>query len=116
MTSVSESLIKKISKQIDSAKNNNLVTIDIWNLYQCLALDVIGETAFGQTFEMVENNSHFITKAIEKEMKGSAVNSISPFLAKLFTEDSTRLNPELEQVSITLKLTSYIQNNLMVFF
>ncbi|KAI8879798.1 cytochrome P450 [Backusella circina FSU 941] len=97
MISVTESLIKKIGKQIENTKNDDFATIDIWNLYQCLALDVIGETAFGQTFEMVENNSHFITKAIAKEMEGSAVNSISPLFAKLFMQDATRINPELEQ-------------------
>jgi hypothetical protein len=67
MHKVTESLIYKIDSDI--AKNSdelNYGTVDIWGLAQRLALDVIGETAFGQTFNMVENNDHFVPTAISE--------------------------------------------------
>lgn len=67
MTTVTESLVHKIDSEIAQDHDNlNYGTVDIWNLVQCLALDVIGETAFGQTFNMVEDNKHFVPSAISQ--------------------------------------------------
>ncbi|KAI8875596.1 cytochrome P450 [Backusella circina FSU 941] len=93
MTSVTESLLEKIDKEIE----NNSETVDIWNLYQCLALDIIGETAFGQSFRMIENNSHYITKAIGKELREFAIVHTFPILSKLFLKNASRFDPKLEK-------------------
>lgn len=67
MATVTESLIHKIDSEIAQDYDNlNYGTVDIWSLVQRLALDVIGETAFGQTFNMVENNKHFVPAAISQ--------------------------------------------------
>lgn len=96
MASVTESLLERINKEIENANE----TVDIWNLYQCLALDVIGETAFGQSFQMIENNSHFITKAIGKEMQEFALVHTFPLLSKLFLKNAARFDPKLEKVRV----------------
>lgn len=67
MTTVTESLIHKIDSEIAQDHDDlNYGTVDIWSLVQRLALDVIGETAFGQTFNMVEDNKHFVPSAISQ--------------------------------------------------
>ncbi|KAI8982259.1 cytochrome P450 [Mycotypha africana] len=96
MVSVTESLIKKldadIAASLDEAKYG---TVDIWNMVQRLALDVIGETAFGQSFHMVENNSHFVPGAIAEQMRLSAVSVVYPLLSKLFIKNAGKNNPQL---------------------
>jgi hypothetical protein len=102
MAECTETLLKKIDKEIDSTKDmNNYGTIDIWSLVQRLALDVIGETAFGQTFHMVENNNHFVPKAIAGEMFNSAISTMYPLLSRLFLKNGGKTDPELEKVKIT---------------
>ena len=67
MHKVTESLVYKIDSDIaQNSDESNYGTVDIWGLAQRLALDVIGETAFGKTFNMVENNDHFVPTAINE--------------------------------------------------
>ncbi|KAG2216004.1 hypothetical protein INT46_007064 [Mucor plumbeus] len=108
MHKVTESLIYKIDSDI--AKNNdelNYGTVDIWGLAQRLALDVIGETAFGQTFNMVENNDHFVPTAISEEMRATAISILYPTLAKLFLKNGGKADPKLKDFMIGV-----IQNRL----
>ncbi|KAL0087814.1 cytochrome P450 CYP5313 [Phycomyces blakesleeanus] len=65
-----ESLIKKIDSEIEKTKGNEeFGTIDIWHITKCMALDVIGETAFGGTFNMIDNDDHIVPSTILKLMK-----------------------------------------------
>lgn len=99
MHKVTESLVAKIDKEIAKDHDqNNYGKVDIWNLMQCLALDVIGETAFGSTFNMIEDNSHFVPKAISEEMIESAISSMYPILSKFMLKNGGKVNPELQQV------------------
>jgi hypothetical protein len=100
MATVTESLIKKVDNEITKEHDdNNYGTVDIWKLMQCLALDVIGETAFGQTFNMIENNSHFVPVAISEDMRTTAISVTYPILSKLFIKDSDKTNPKLTKVT-----------------
>ena len=100
MTTVTESLVHKIVSEIaQDHDESNYGTIDIWSLVQRLALDVIGETAFGQTFNMVENNDSFVPEAISLEMRNSAISVMYPILAKLFLPHGGKTDPKLEKVS-----------------
>lgn len=99
MASCTETLLKKIDREIESTKDaDNYGTIDIWSLVQRLALDVIGETAFGQTFHMVEDNTHFVPKAIAGEMRSSAISAMYPLLSKLFLKNGGKTDPQLTEV------------------
>ncbi|KAI7905070.1 cytochrome P450 [Cokeromyces recurvatus] len=98
MISVTHSLINRINEEIDKEHDkDNYGIIDIWSLVQCLALDVIGETAFGESFNMIENNSHFVPAAIVEEMKLSAISVMYPLLSKLFLKKSRMINPKLTE-------------------
>lgn len=99
MKSVSTTLVQQIDKEIELTKDKNgYGTINIWNLMQCLALDVIGETAFGQTFHMVENGTHKIPAIISFRMKVGAYVMAYPTISKLiFTGEP---DPRLQGVRI----------------
>jgi hypothetical protein len=102
MTTVTESLIEKIDNEIEKEHDkNNYGTVDIWNLVQYLALDIIGKTAFGQAFNMIENNRHFVPAAIGEEMRSSTISVMYPILSKLFIKDADKTNPKLTKVTAT---------------
>ncbi|CAO0800979.1 unnamed protein product [Mucor circinelloides] len=108
MTTVTESLIHKIDSEIAQDHDDlNYGTVDIWSLVQRLALDVIGETAFGQTFNMVEDNKHFVPSAISQEMKSSAISVLYPTLSKFILPNGGKTNPKLQEF-----LTGVIEDRL----
>ncbi|CAO3652710.1 unnamed protein product [Mucor hiemalis] len=95
MRKVAENLVSKIDKEIDKANNGEYVEIDIWTLLQCFALDIIGETAFGTSFNMIEDNSHFVPAAINEEMRAGAISALYPFLSKFILKEGGKMNSEL---------------------
>ena len=97
MKSVSRTLVVQIDKEIEETKDGSgYGTINVWNLMQCLALDVIGETAFGQTFQMVENGSHPVPAIISKRMKVGAYVVSYPAIAKRILTGAP--DPRIEKV------------------
>ncbi|KAF1799833.1 cytochrome P450 CYP5313 [Mucor lusitanicus] len=108
MAKVAESLVHKIDSEIVlQGDKDSYASVDIWGLAQRLALDVIGETAFGQTFNMVENNDHFVPGAITDEMRATAVSVLYPLLAKLFLKNGGEPDPQLRKF-----MTDIIQDRL----
>ncbi|CAO0790909.1 unnamed protein product [Mucor circinelloides] len=108
MAKVAESLVYKIDSEIAlNSDKDRYAKVDIWGLAQRLALDVIGETAFGQTFNMVENNDHFVPGAITNEMRETAVSVLYPLLAKIFLKNGGGPDPELRKF-----MTNIIQDRL----
>ncbi|KAL9542581.1 hypothetical protein MBANPS3_008546 [Mucor bainieri] len=116
MAKVAESLVHKIDSEIAlHGDKDNYASVDIWGLAQRLALDVIGETAFGQSFNMVENNDHFVPGAITDEMRATAVSVLYPLLAKLFLKNGGGPDPQLRKASYAhdvLFMTDIIQDRL----
>jgi hypothetical protein len=109
MQSVASSLVDQIDKEIELAKDNEgYGTVNVWNLMQCLALDVIGETAFGQTFHMLENGKHPVPTVISFRMKVGAFVMAYPFIAKMFL--SGKADPRLEKV--VSKNYAYMKHNI----
>lgn len=99
MSACTETLLKKIEREIEATKDaSEYGIIDIWSLVQRLALDVIGETAFGQSFNMVETNDHFVPKAISDDMFSAAISSMYPLLSKFILKNGGKTNPKLEEV------------------
>ena len=78
MITTTENFIKRIDGDIQKTKRNDgYGKVDVWILLQYLALDIIGETAFGKTFHMLEGNDHIVPAAISIEMV--AANYVSLF-------------------------------------
>lgn len=108
MAKVAESLVYKIDSEIAlHGDKDNYASVDIWGLAQRLALDVIGETAFGQTFNMVENNDHFVPAAITDGMRATAISVLYPLLAKLFLKNGGEPDPQLKEVRCVYMCMSY---------
>lgn len=106
MQNCTQLFIKQIDNEIELTKDNNgYGTVDIWGLLQRLALDVIGETAFGDSFEMIANNNHPIPHAISQAIRIGAIRALLPLFSKILlinTED-----PEPTIKSVTFNNTSY---------
>lgn len=70
MHQTTEAFVNKIDKDIKATQAaDGYGTVNLWVLFQCLALDIIGETAFGRSFDMLENNEHFVPRTIGNNMK-----------------------------------------------
>lgn len=105
---VANSLLEKITQDIAEKHDaDNFGQVDIWTLLKCYGLDVIGETAFGSSFNMIEDNSHFIPKAMNDELRDSAISAMFPILSKFILKDGGRTNPK-----ITKFLTEVIEKRM----
>ncbi|RCH84152.1 hypothetical protein CU098_004663 [Rhizopus stolonifer] len=81
---VIQSLIDQLDQEIQSTEDKDgFGTVDVWKQIQYLSLDIIGETAFGQSFNMVHGQSHFVASAILKKMRVASVIIAYPFLIYL---------------------------------
>ncbi|KAI8096496.1 cytochrome P450 [Halteromyces radiatus] len=79
-----QNLLDKVYSKVGDHPEQGAV-VDIWKLWQHLALDVIGTTAFGQTFDMIKNESHPVPDVIAAEMRWSGWVVAHPFLTKMLT-------------------------------
>ncbi|KAI9323898.1 cytochrome P450 [Dichotomocladium elegans] len=69
MAMMTKALLQRIDRDIaDSRNSDGYGVVDIWRLLQYLAIDIIGETAFGRTFHMLEGEDHFIPRFIKKTL------------------------------------------------
>lgn len=101
MLSCTRSLVDQIEKEIAmTTDSEGYGTVNIWRLITCLGLDVIGETAFGQTFNMIENGQHPVPTIISLRMKLGAFVFAYPFIAKLFLSGKT--DPRLQKVLVQI--------------
>lgn len=100
MDSCTEAFVHRINKDIDGSKDglDGYGTVDIWSLLGYLALDVIGSTAFGESFNMVDTNDHFVPIAITKGMRFAPMLILYPFLGTLIRVFGLNRSPEFGKV------------------
>ncbi|CAG8682113.1 12834_t:CDS:2 [Racocetra persica] len=67
--------------------NDDKPVINLYQLVQFCALDIIGETAFGGSFNMVETGSHPLPMKILDEMKRRVMCHTFPYFKMLFKKD-----------------------------
>ena len=94
MLGTTQAFVDRIDQDIEQTKNENgYGEVDIWTLLQYLALDIIGETAFGKTFHMLEGNDHIVPRTIGLSMKLSSyvMYLLSPYYIFLFCDKSTMI-------------------------
>ncbi|KAI8338009.1 cytochrome P450 [Chlamydoabsidia padenii] len=58
-----------LMNKIENAAARENYNLDIWKLFEHSALDMIGTTAFGQSFNMLETESHPVPDSIAYEMR-----------------------------------------------
>ncbi|KAL9539184.1 hypothetical protein PS6_011313 [Mucor atramentarius] len=85
MKGVSKSMIDQVQKDIQSTiDEEGYGTVDLWRIMSSTALDIIGETAFGETFHMLEDGTHPLPKLVMLRMKLAAYVSAYPSFFKIF--------------------------------
>lgn len=98
MDSCVEAFVNRIDKDIvdNGIGADGYGKVDIWALVGYLALDMIGSTAFGGSFDMVGSNNHFIPVAITRTMRIAPQLVMYPFIRKII-----RLNPSPKFEKVT---------------
>lgn len=102
MAGVSRSMVDQVQKAIQSSiDEEGYGTVDMWRIITCAALDVIGETAFGETFRMLEDGSHPVPKLVMLRMKISAYVVAYPFFFKIFVKGPS---PRIMNVNVKVPI------------
>ncbi|SAM08257.1 hypothetical protein [Absidia glauca] len=103
MDSCVEAFVNRIDRDIvdNGIGADGYGKVDIWALMGYLALDMIGSTAFGGTFDMVGSNNHFIPVAITRTMRIAPQLVMYPFIRKII-----RLNPSSKFEKFMLNLVN----------
>ncbi|CAO3610605.1 unnamed protein product [Cunninghamella echinulata] len=78
-----ENLVNKIDDTIKASPNGKEAPFDIWKGLQSYSLDIVGDTMFGQTFDMIKNESHPVPDCIAAEMRFAAKFLNRPGLIRL---------------------------------
>ncbi|CAG8623400.1 523_t:CDS:2, partial [Ambispora leptoticha] len=82
-----ESLVNKLSSLSSNDVDLKSPAVNIYGFLQALALDVIGETAFGGSFHIVENGNHPLPRKVFEEFKRRVICATFPFLRPFKKQD-----------------------------
>ncbi|KAG0209506.1 hypothetical protein BGX28_010279 [Mortierella sp. GBA30] len=74
--------------------------VNICSFMNRLSLDIIGETAFGETFQMVKNDNHPIPRQMAKSLKRSMQQAFNPWMKWLLNLDYSFINFSVERVKV----------------
>ncbi|CAO3619566.1 unnamed protein product [Cunninghamella echinulata] len=103
ITVCTEQFINKINKQINETKDEESYgTVDIWNLLACLALDIIGEVAYNESFNLINDNDHFIPTSITRGMRLSSLFIVYPFIGNLIKLFGLNRDPQFEKFMVDI--------------
>lgn len=98
-------LIKKIDQVLDdpASVKNGVKTlpqghINICSFMNRLSLDIIGETAFGESFHMVQDDNHPIPKQMAKTLKRSMQQTFNPWIRWFVPMDYSFIGFAIEKV------------------
>lgn len=75
-------LVKQLETQCRSNKGGP-ATVDIQHLIQSLAVDIIGITTFGQSFNVVDTGSHPLPDQLKKALKLSGILQFMPWIRSI---------------------------------
>ncbi|CDH57423.1 p450 monooxygenase [Lichtheimia corymbifera JMRC:FSU:9682] len=111
MAKTNDAMVTRIDNDIAKTHNaDGYGTVDMWLIFQYLALDIIGETAFGETFNMLEKSDHPVPRAITKNMQTGSYLMSHPILGVLrsmYSVGSTSV------VSANLELKKFMKKIIM---
>ncbi|CAG8529714.1 3234_t:CDS:2 [Acaulospora colombiana] len=96
MQSCIKSLIQKINASLSQIPSKSekikfsksgLPLINIYKLVQSCALDIIGETSFGSSFNIVENDDHPLPRKAYEDLRRRVLRLCFPYFKFLFKKD-----------------------------
>lgn len=74
--------------------------INICSFMNRLSLDIIGETAFGESFDMVKDDNHPIPKQMAKSLKRSMQQTFNPWMRWIVPIDYSFINFSVDCVNV----------------
>ncbi|KAG0068712.1 hypothetical protein BGZ89_004185 [Linnemannia elongata] len=74
--------------------------INICSFMNRLSLDIIGETAFGESFDMVKDDNHPIPKQMAKSLKRSMQQTFNPWMRWFIPIDYSFIDFSVERVKL----------------
>jgi len=83
MQSIMRQCVDVALKRLDdlcAQEPSGVAVVDICNLVQSLAVDIIGDTTFGQSFHVVENGSHPLPLKLKQALMMSGLFQFIPWL------------------------------------
>ncbi|KAJ5971596.1 cytochrome P450 [Penicillium vulpinum] len=75
-------LVKQLEARCQSA-GDGIVKVDMQHLIQSLAVDIIGITTFGQSFNVVDNGSHPLPDRLKQGLKLSGLLQFMPWIRSI---------------------------------
>jgi len=88
MHSCVQALLQKIHDTIISNGSEKPARINIYQWIQATAIDVIGETAFGGSFNVLEKGDHPLPKKIFEELRMRIIRASFPLLRPFLPQDA----------------------------
>lgn len=89
-------LLRKIDQVLDDQNQKgrkggqlNMSAVNVCSFMNRLSLDIIGETAFGQSFGMVLHDNHPVPKLMAESLKRSSQQVFNPILRLLVPVDNS---------------------------
>ncbi|CAG8496385.1 862_t:CDS:2 [Paraglomus occultum] len=88
MRSCIQVLVQKIRDTVITNGSEKPARINIYQWIQATAIDVIGETAFGGSFNIVEKGDHPLPKKIFEELRMRVIRGAFPLLRSFLPQDA----------------------------
>lgn len=80
MERMTQAFLDRVDRDIKAtADTDGFGQVDLWKVFQYLSIDIIGDIAFGKTFNMLENSDHAVPRVIANNMRLSCYVSIRRF-------------------------------------
>ena len=103
----------------DAVMNNNSEKPTTINLYQCVqaaAFDIIGETAFGESFKLLENGEHPLPIKVYQELRRRVLRASFPFLKPFLQQDPYTEEVSIKQYDVHVGLTRLLSITIVYLF
>jgi cytochrome P450 len=84
-----DQVLKDQTHQLQQHAESKIPAVNVCSFMNRLSLDIIGETAFGQTFGMVLHDDHPIPKLMADSLKRSSQQVFNPILRWLIPVDNS---------------------------
>ncbi|TDZ13565.1 Cytochrome P450 monooxygenase FUS8 [Colletotrichum spinosum] len=78
------------------AEGGGETVVNAWNLLGSLTTDIMSETSFGGSFELVKNGEHPLRERFTKALKRSSIYQVLPFMKWIFGHAFQ--DPELKRI------------------
>ncbi|CAG8472742.1 11680_t:CDS:2 [Paraglomus brasilianum] len=87
MHSCVQTLVGIIHNTVMNNSSEKPTTVNLYQYVQAAAFDIIGETAFGESFKLLENGKHPLPIKVFEELRKRVLRATFPFLKPFLQQD-----------------------------